>query len=88
MRKKFNKYLKLQDEIFDYFEYTGFDVGIDIDLDIVDYSYDEYSLTWYEESDEYSEEIIAVYTGKDYTMFHLNTCTGDEVLKILKNKEE
>ncbi len=83
MEKIFSKYDKLRDEIFEYFGYESWDLGVQFQLEDK-WDYDGNSVCWFDE-DFYSEEVRKEYKGVDYTLFVVYSSFGGEGISIFKN---
>ncbi len=84
MDKTFKKYDSLRDDIFKYFGYESYDLGIEFELE-TDWDTDENTVCWMSDGDLYSEEVRSIHRGPDYTLFVISLCTGGKSISIFKN---
>ena len=85
--KKLNELEELISDIHSYFNYEGYDEPIEYFPDL-EWERLEDSVTWYEDDEEYSEDVRGYYEGEDYTMCLVDYCTGNTGLIIFKNENE
>ncbi len=84
MIEKFKQYEKLRGEIFEYFKFEGWDVGMDFKI-FEKWRGDKHSVRWESEGDIYSEEVLGIFPTEEYTMFLLRLSTGEDEISIFKN---
>lgn len=84
----FEEYQQARQKLLDYFNAPDF-YQVNAMLNVEwKYNWENYSLYWTQDGEDYTKEVLGAYDGDDYSMFLIHTCFGDKELVIFDKRKE